>query len=81
MVAPVRETAAQALGLACRPLPESCILRLSSSLRQLTAHENWNVRHAGLLGIKYLLATRLDLCKSLLNELMPAILIGLKVGI
>lgn len=78
-IAPVRETAAQALGVAARPLPDEAIFKLADHLEKLTHHNNWNVQHAGLLGIKYLLVARSDLQETLLSRLMPALLQGLKV--
>jgi len=60
MVAPVRETAAQALGMAARALPVAALPALLSALKQLAqgAHGEWSVKLGGLLGIKYVLATR-----------------------
>ena len=58
--------------------------RSSSSLhvqvRQLVDQKQWDVRHGGLLGLKYLLAARADLGPQLLPEALPAALLGLKVG-
>lgn len=60
MVAPVRETTAQALGVAARALPTAALPALLSALKQLAqgAHGEWSVKLGGLLGIKYVLATR-----------------------
>lgn len=58
VVAPVRETAAQALGAATRPLPMPALRALLASLRQLSECSEWEVRHGGLLGLKYVLAAR-----------------------
>ena len=56
----------------------------SSSLlvqvRQLIDQTQWDVRHGGLLGLKYLLAARADLGPQLLPEALPAALLGLKVS-
>ena len=43
MVAPVRETAAQALGAAVQPLPLPALLALLAMLRQLAASDLWEV--------------------------------------
>ena len=79
MVAPVRETAAQALGSAARGLPGSALQVLARHLAALVAQEEWGVRLAGLLGIKYVLAARLDQAGALLPAVLPAVLTGLKV--
>ena len=49
-------------------------------MRQLIDQKQWDVRHGGLLGLKYLLAARADLGPQLLPEALPAALLGLKVG-
>lgn len=80
VVAPVRETAAQALGAASRALPESKVPKLVALLCQLQEQADWSVRHGGLLGIKYLLAARHELAPSLLPTVLPAAHSGLQVG-
>ena len=79
VVAPVRETAAQALGSAARGLPGSALQVLARHLAALVAQKEWGVRLAGLLGIKYVLAARLDQAGALLPAVLPAVLTGLKV--
>ena len=49
-------------------------------VRQLIDQKQWDVRHGGLLGLKYLLAARADLGPQLLPEALPAALLGLEVG-
>ncbi len=49
-------------------------------MRQLVDQKQWDVRHGGLLGLKYLLAARADLGPQLLPEALPAALLGLKVS-
>lgn len=48
-------------------------------LTVLVAQKEWGVRLAGLLGIKYVLAARLDQAGALLATVLPAVLTGLKV--
>ena len=79
VVAPVRETAAQALGSAARGLPGTSLQTLMRHLTALVAQKEWGVRLAGLLGIKYVLAARLDQAGALLPAVLPAVLTGLKV--
>ncbi|KAK9823112.1 hypothetical protein WJX72_000353 [[Myrmecia] bisecta] len=76
VVAPVRETAAQALGATLRPLPASALTRLIPNLQQLVGSKHWEVRHGGLLGLKYLLAARPDLGHVLLPLGLPAAMVG-----
>ena len=80
VVAPVRETAAQALGAAARGLPASSLHVLVRHLTTLVAQAEWGVRLAGLLGIKYVLAARLDQAGALLPAVLPSVLTGLKVN-
>ena len=79
VVAPVRETAAQALGAAARGLPASSLHAVTRHLTALVAQKDWGVRLAGLLGIKYVLAARLDQAGVLLPAVLPSVLTGLKV--
>ncbi|CAH0564280.1 unnamed protein product [Brassicogethes aeneus] len=77
VVAPVRETCAQALCAVLKLMtPQSCygVLKI---LLQLLDHQEWEARHGGLLGLKYLLAVREDLIDTLLPEAFPFILQGL----
>lgn len=79
VVAPVRETAAQALGAAVQPLPLSQAQALLSLLHQLIQQQQWDVRHGGLLGLKYLLAARKDASQELMSQALPAAILGLQV--
>ena len=69
MVAPVRESCAQALGVVMKYMKETSICKLLSVLLQLLKQDHWEVRHGGLLGIKYLLIVRkvCNLQKNLVN--------------
>jgi hypothetical protein len=92
VVAPVRETAAQALGAATRPLPPAALRALLAWLRQLSECAEWEVRHGGLLGLKYVLAahggvsggdgseTEGGIDADLLQAVLPAALVGLRVS-
>ena len=79
VVAPVRETAAQALGAAVQPLPRAHAQALLALLHQLVQQEKWDVRHGGLLGLKYLLAARPDAPQHLLAQALPPAILGLHV--
>lgn len=58
MVAPVRETCAQTLGVALRHMNETGVSMTVDVLLKLLKEDQWEVRHGGLLGIKYALAVR-----------------------
>jgi TATA-binding protein-associated factor len=77
VVAPVRETAAQALGAAARPLSSAAIGDLVNCLRALVEGVHWQPRHGGLQGLKYVLAAR-EVDASLLAGALPATIAGLK---
>lgn len=58
VVAPVRETCAQTLGVALRHMTECGVAMTVDVLLKLLTENQWEVRHGGLLGIKYALAVR-----------------------
>ncbi|XP_073402650.1 TATA-binding protein-associated factor 172-like isoform X2 [Dendrobates tinctorius] len=78
VVAPVRETCAQTLGVVLKHMNESGVHNTVKVLLRLLTQEQWEVRHGGLLGIKYALAIRQDLIKTLLPKALPAIIEGLQ---
>ena len=79
-MAPVRETVAQALGVAGRALPLAQLETTASLLRQLVSASEWDVRQGGLLGLKFLLAaTQGPKSEPLLGSALPAALQALQV--
>ena len=58
VVAPVRETCAQTLGVALRHMTDGGVTMTVDILLKLLTEDQWEVRHGGLLGIKYALAVR-----------------------
>uniref|UniRef100_A0A8C5MZY2 B-TFIID TATA-box binding protein associated factor 1 n=1 Tax=Leptobrachium leishanense TaxID=445787 RepID=A0A8C5MZY2_9ANUR len=78
VVAPVRETCAQTLGVVLKHMNESGVHKTVKILLRLLTQEQWEVRHGGLLGIKYALAVRQDLIKALLPKVLPAVTEGLQ---
>ncbi|KAI2658061.1 TATA-binding protein-associated factor 172 [Labeo rohita] len=78
VVAPVRETCAQTLGVALRHMANSGVAMTVDILLKLLTEDQWEVRHGGLLGIKYALAVRQDLIAELLPRVLPAITEGLR---
>eukprot|EP00198_Chlamydomonas_reinhardtii_P002616 XP_001691952.1 SNF2 superfamily protein [Chlamydomonas reinhardtii] len=77
VTAPVRETAAQALGMALQALDGDSVAGVACMLRELQAHGDWRVRYGGFCGLKYLLAARLDLAPALLPAALPLLRAGL----
>ncbi|KAF7710283.1 TATA-binding protein-associated factor 172 isoform X2 [Silurus meridionalis] len=78
VVAPVRETCAQTLGVALRHMTEGGVNMTVDVLLKLLTEDQWEVRHGGLLGIKYALAVRQDLISQLLPRVLPAVTDGLQ---
>ncbi|XP_036979124.1 TATA-binding protein-associated factor 172 [Acanthopagrus latus] len=78
VVAPVRETCAQTLGVALRHMNETGVSMTVDVLLKLLKEDQWEARHGGLLGIKYALAVRQDLISALLPRVLPAITVGLQ---
>lgn len=78
VVAPVRETCAQTLGMALRHMTDCGVTMTVDVLLKLLTEDQWEVRHGGLLGIKYALAVRQDLISQLLPRVLPAITDGLQ---
>ncbi|EFA86022.1 SNF2-related domain-containing protein [Heterostelium album PN500] len=77
VVAPVRETCAQVLGLVVKYMNADSVMRVLSVLLHLQDNKQWEVRHGGLLGIKYLAVVRLDLIDLVLPRILDAITKGL----
>ncbi|KAI9618039.1 hypothetical protein KEM48_006979 [Puccinia striiformis f. sp. tritici PST-130] len=73
VIAPVRETAAQAISFVGRWLDQSGVQHMLSIFHQMVEQKNvashpqrgyaWQVRHAGLLGMKYLVAVKNEMLR------------------
>ena len=75
VVAPVRETAAMALGAAAKRLPDDQVVAVTGALvGMIDKEDDWQCRHGGLLGLKHLLARK----NSLLSSSLAAINRGLQ---
>lgn len=77
VVAPVRETCAQVLGAALKDMSVPTVQSAVDVLLQLLKQQDWEVRHGGLLGIKYILVVRQDLIQTFLPLTINNILAGL----
>ncbi|XP_033630416.1 TATA-binding protein-associated factor 172-like [Asterias rubens] len=78
VVAPVRETCAQALGVVLHHMTTSGVNGVLGVLLQLLSQNQWEVRHGGLLGMKYLLAVRKEMTDELLPVVLPSVVQGLQ---
>lgn len=78
VVAPVRETCAQALGTVLKDMPANKVMRTVETLLKFTEQAAWEVRHGGLLGLKYLVVIREDLILEYLPRILDHILDGLE---
>lgn len=77
VMAPVREICAQTLGAVLTFMDSEAVANVFGLLLQLQRQDAWEVRHGGLLGMKYLVAVRPDQVEGLLAQLLPAIREGL----
>lgn len=78
VVAPVRETTAQALGTLAKLMEPEQVEAVVVVLLQLLEQTEWETRHGGLLGLKYLMAARQDLSQRLLPIVYPSLYKGLQ---
>ncbi|KAL1916044.1 uncharacterized protein VTP21DRAFT_6048 [Calcarisporiella thermophila] len=86
VVAPVRETCAQTLGALLSHLDVDSVKQVHSILLRLVHQTDlldgkgsvWEIRHGGLLGLKYLIAVRRDMVNVLLEGTVSAVILGLQ---
>lgn len=77
VVAPVRETCAQVLGTLVKEMPADKVNKIVHLLLKLFKQNEWEVRHGGLLGMKYVFVVRNDLLAAYLPQTINDILQGL----
>lgn len=77
VVAPVRETAGQVLGIICQNLPSMVFSRMISSMGMISKSEHWESRHGALTGMKYALASR-EPSADVFDEVLTAVRRGLE---
>ena len=77
VVAPVRETCAQVLGTILKEMETNKVQETINVLLKLIKQKEWEVRHGGLLGLKYLLVVREDLLPTFLPIIINDVLLGL----
>lgn len=77
VVAPVRETCSQVLGTVLKEMSPDKVHEIVKILLKLIKQNEWEVRHGGLLGLKYMLVVREDLIQKFLTLTINDILMGL----
>ncbi|KNC54357.1 TATA-binding protein-associated factor 172 [Thecamonas trahens ATCC 50062] len=80
VVAPVRETVAQTMGALVAHMVDDNVPRFVSALLALLDHPHWQVRHGGLLGIKYVVLVRMDLVAAWLPLILRPVMRHLSDG-
>lgn len=78
VVAPVRETCAQALGAVFKYMHPTLVHETLNILLKMQCRPEWEIRHGSLLGIKYLVAVRQEMLDDLLDTILPACKAGLE---
>ncbi|XP_075506033.1 TATA-binding protein-associated factor BTAF1-like isoform X1 [Primulina tabacum] len=78
VVAPVRETCAQALGAVLKYMHPTLVQQTLNILLQMQRRPEWEIRHGSLLGVKYLVAVRQEMLHDLLGSVLPACKTGLE---
>ncbi|KAH9607137.1 hypothetical protein KSS87_005065, partial [Heliosperma pusillum] len=77
VVAPVRETCAQALGAVLKYMSPELVRETMNILLLMQERPEWEIRHGSLLGIKYMIAVRQEMMSDLLGFVLPACKAGL----
>ncbi|XP_067645807.1 TATA-binding protein-associated factor 172 [Eurosta solidaginis] len=77
VVAPVRETCAQVLGTIVKEMQSEQVHQIVKLLVKLLKQKEWEVRHGGLLGLKYVFVVREDLLPIYVPQTINDILLAL----
>jgi TATA-binding protein-associated factor len=77
VVAPVRETCAQVLGTVLKEMPDHLVGKTIDVLQTFIKKTDWEVRHGGILGLKYFVVVREDLIKTYLPIIIKDVREGL----
>lgn len=77
VVAPVRETCAQVMGTILKEMPNDLVRKTAEILQKFVNQKDWEVRHGGILGIKYFVVVREDLISTYLPLIIKDVLQGL----
>lgn len=77
VVAPVRETCAQVIGTVLKEMPDKLVRQTVEVMQGFMKQSDWEVRHGGILGIKYFVVVREDLIATYLPLIIKDVLSGL----
>jgi TATA-binding protein-associated factor len=77
VVAPVRETCAQVMGTILKEMPDELVRKTVEILQKFVKEKDWEVRHGGILGVKYFVVVREDLIATYLPIIIKDVLEGL----
>lgn len=77
VVAPVRETCAQIMATILKAMSDDLVQKSVEVLQKFVKQRDWEVRHGGVLGIKYFLVVRVDLISTYLPLIIKDVLNGL----
>lgn len=77
VVAPVREICAQDLSAILKAMPDELVSKTVDILQKFVKQKDWEVRHGGILGIKYFVVVREDLIATYLPLIIKDVLNGL----
>ncbi len=69
MVSPVKESAAQALGILVKFSNTKTSSKITELIIQLCESSVWEVSHGGLLGLKYIVAVKIELAGNYINSI------------
>lgn len=78
LIAPVRETCAQALGVILTHLSFSQVEKVLNGIFILQTESKWEIRHGGYLALKYLVTVRKDVAQKYLEKILSMALYGLQ---
>ena len=78
VIAPVRETSAQVLGILAASMPEEMFLKTMDALAIIAQAEHWESRHGALSGLKYALMAREDIDNNVFSKTLEIAQMGLK---
>lgn len=78
VTAPVRQTCSMVLGTVVKDMPEYKLMRIIYILMKFIEQKEWEVRHGGLLALKYIVVVREDLIAKFIPTILDYISLGMK---
>lgn len=78
VIAPVRETAAQVLGVVASTMNDTLFFKTIKLLSEIACADHWEPRHGSISALKYILVARGDLPKSVFLDVVSVAMKGLE---